>query len=67
MEDKDQPCICGHKKYFNSWAADPHLCSTCVEEAAYIETAGKLGEAFHEFQLDNLKYIEQEAKQRNLI
>lgn len=61
-------CVCGHEKASHY----PGICRLCMDR---VNELGQLGEVnvnslvklFHTFKLDNLKLIEDLAKERNLI
>ena len=50
-------CICGHQ----AWAHNPESCALCLERHLSVD------KVFHHFKLDNLRFIEDLAKKRNLI
>ena len=60
----EEYCICGHIK-------DIHvpfnvLCGGCMDfRDEFVEES--IRKSRHEFQLDNLRFVEDEAKRRNLI
>lgn len=60
-------CVCGHPKEMHSADVKDSLCALCIEMASYDVHIGELGKAFHPFKLDNLRYIEDVAKERKLI
>jgi hypothetical protein len=56
-------CVCGHEKFIHSgWKDAPTGCGI-----VYAVPFGDLECWCTEFKLDNLSYIEQEAKKRNLV
>lgn len=59
-------CVCGHAKEIHSFIKD-FLCAECVEMASYDLHIGELDKAFHKFKLDNLKLIEDLAKEKGLM
>lgn len=56
-------CVCGHEEQVHqSGYPEAQLLPICFNCIDYSEK-----DAFHEFKLDNLKYIEQEAKRQGII
>lgn len=56
------PCVCGHSKVFHiAYNAKDPLCAMC------LEAHEKPDLVFHTFKLDNLRYVEDLAKQRKLV
>jgi hypothetical protein len=55
-------CVCGHiKKYHEGGSTDALFpCWTCYDGKDIVKS-------LHVFKLDNLKYIEDLAKERNLV
>jgi hypothetical protein len=66
LEDKDLRCICGHTKHVHiGWGGDSTGCNF-----AFLEDVQEPWERYclcQEFKLDNLKLIEDLAKERKLI
>lgn len=52
-------CVCSHSKNYHASDVATDFCGGCYN------SGGK--KFYHDFQLDNLKYIEDLAKERNLI
>jgi hypothetical protein len=62
-------CVCGHLFKHHTFLAcvgchDEHLSDDNLGALEWYETREK---AFHDFKLDNLKLIEDLAKERNLV
>jgi hypothetical protein len=59
--NKFSPCKCGHSLQYHKAMGGRILCDTCV-----FSCTKKEGECscYHSFKLDNLKYLEFEAKRR---
>lgn len=63
-------CVCGHDKkaHSNGKGNLSTACLMCFVDVIVGEgPIPKTHEALHDFKLDNLKFIEDEAKRRNLI
>ena len=58
-------CICGHS--YNSHLDSKYLCGGCEVCASWTFNDKMRVNWFHPFKLDNLKYVEDLAKERNLV
>lgn len=57
-------CICGHSVWDHRQSNLPELdwfCNGCINDRKHYD------KHWHSFKLDNLRWIEAEAKERNLI
>jgi len=61
----EEICICGHEinEHHDGSISNIPVCNLCRELNMGIGE----DDCYHEFKLDNLRCIEQEAKRRNLI
>lgn len=53
-------CVCGHLLLDHSNYEESPLCVSCANELGQMDM-------WHDFKLDNLKFIEELAKQKGLI
>jgi hypothetical protein len=71
IKNKNLICVCGCPKNYHTTDVDIvfhttfSYCALCFDTAHYDHRNPKRG--FHKFKLDNLKYIEDLAKERNLV
>lgn len=63
----EEYCVCGHSKNIhNGWEGEPTGCDSFAIGSEYFEER-YLDCHCSEFKLDNLRFVEDEAKRRNLI
>ena len=65
-DEQSKPCKCGHYQNVHL-LANSYMRAVCLKCDPYRRDETNPFFSVHDFQLDNLKYIEDLAKERNLV